>query len=398
MDNALKQKLYLKTIFNLLYEHRYLSGFDLSKKIGKSLTLTNSVISKLVNIGLIVEAGLAESSGGRKPIVYSLNSEAYYIVTVSMDQFSAQFGLLDLANNVILPIETINISLNTCRNLHEILLLNLEKIISSSNFKEKRILGIGVAMPGFVDSKNGINYSFVNELPKKDTLRNYIQDNLNIPVFIDNDSSIIALAEKKFGLAKDTKNAMVVNFGWGIGLGIISNGELYRGEDGFAGEFSHIPLFNNNKICSCGKIGCLETETSFSFILEKLMSFIDEGRPSLLAKKLRENENTANLAAFFRAVESGDLLSLEVLSEAAYNIGRGIAILIHIFNPKKIIISGKGALLGNILLPPIQQAINEHCINRLASNITLEISQLKQNAELIGAACLVVDHMSENLF
>src|SRR5699024_2736024 len=97
----------------------------------------------------------------------------------------------------------------------------------------------------------------------------YIKEKTGYPTFIENDSSTIALAEIKYGRAVNEKNAMILNLSWGIGLGMILEGKLFRGNDGFAGEFSHIPLFKNGKLCSCGKTGCLETETSLSYMIRK---------------------------------------------------------------------------------------------------------------------------------
>ena len=90
---------------------------------------------------------------------------------------------------------------------------------------------------------------------KDKTITQFLTEKINLPVYIDNDSSLIALAELRFGIARHQKNAMVINIGWGVGLGMILNGELFRGHNGFAVEFSHIQLFNNNKLCGCGKTG-----------------------------------------------------------------------------------------------------------------------------------------------
>jgi len=145
-------------------------------------------------------------------------------------------------------------------------------------------VGIGMGMPGFVDIKRGINYSFL-KTPQgygNESITKFLSEKLNLPVFIDNDSSVTALAELRFGAGISRKNVMVINVGWGVGLGMILNGNLYRGASGFAGEFSHIPLFTNNKLCSCGKSGCLETETSLSVLIEKFNSALQKGRVSML--------------------------------------------------------------------------------------------------------------------
>jgi predicted NBD/HSP70 family sugar kinase len=214
---------------------------------------------------------------------------------------------------------------------------------------------------------------------------------VGIPVFIDNDSSLIALAELKFGAARNKQTVMVVNVGWGIGLGMIVKGELFRGNNGFAGEFSHIPLFTNNKMCSCGKSGCLETESSLFIVTEKAIEGLQQGKVSMLKNLTLEHAEDSSKEIMDAAIK-GDKYAIELLSEAGYNIGRGIAILIHLLNPELIILSGRGSVGGKIWLAPIQQAINEHCIPKIAENTQLEISSLGFQAELIGAAALVMDH------
>jgi predicted NBD/HSP70 family sugar kinase len=244
-------------------------------------------------------------------------------------------------------------------------------------------------MPGFVDVKKGISYSFLKLTGKG--LAEHMTERLGIPVFIDNDSSLIALAELRFGMAKAKKNAMVINIGWGIGLGMVLNAELFRGHNGFAGEFSHIPLFANGKLCSCGKSGCLETETSLLVIIEKAKEGVQNGKISVLKPSQLQHYEEAS-EAMIMAVQDGDRYAVELFSEAGYNIGRGVAILIHLLNPEVIILSGRGSTAGKIWQAPIQQALNEHCIPRLAANTMIETSTLGYQAELIGAAALVMEN------
>ena len=224
----------------------------------------------------------------------------------------------------------------------------------------------------------------------------YIAEKTGLPVFIDNDSSLIALAELRFGVATGKKNAIVINIGWGIGLGMILNGELFRGHNGFAGEFSHIPLFANGKLCSCGKTGCLETETSLVVIVEKAKQRLSEGKLSVLKDVHLENYEEA-CEALINAVHEGDRFAVDLFSEAGYIIGRGVAILFHILNPESVILSGRGSTAGRIWQAPIQQALNEHCIPRLAANTTIEMSNLGYDAELIGAGALVMENYEKEI-
>jgi predicted NBD/HSP70 family sugar kinase len=257
---------------------------------------------------------------------------------------------------------------------------------------KEKIAGIGIAMPGFVDAKKGLNYSLLGN--KNQSIPKHISDKVDLPVFIDNDSSLIALAELRFGCITHKKDAMVVNIGWGVGLGIIIDGKMYRGHNGFAGEFSHIPLFTNDKLCSCGKSGCLETETSLLVIIEKARQGMRSGRVSML-HKLQMDELEQASDSIMVAASSGDQFSIGLFSDAGYKIGKAIAILIHIFNPETIVLSGRGAAAGKIWLAPIQQSINENCIPRIAAGTTIELSTLGYDAELIGAAALVMENFEK---
>jgi predicted NBD/HSP70 family sugar kinase len=172
---------------------------------------------------------------------------------------------------------------------------------------------------------------------------------------------------------------------------MILNGELFRGHEGFAGEFSHIPLFLNGKLCWCGKVGCLETETSLLLIIEKAREEINSGKLSKL-NSLHSEDLEQAYDSIIEAIKDGNQFVTGLFSKAGYNIGKGVAILIHLLNPKKIILSGRGSSAGQIWRAPIQQALNEHCIPRLHHSTSIEISTLGIHAELFGAAALIMEN------
>jgi predicted NBD/HSP70 family sugar kinase len=312
-----------------------------------------------------------------------------YVVAVAMDQLYTRIVIMDMQNRHVTDIEKFELHLNKNPQALSKLIDAIDLHIGKSGIQKEKIAGVGIGMPGFVDAKKGLNYSFLESGDK--SLTQYMAEKIGVQVLIDNDSSLIALAELRFGAARNKKNAMVVNLGWGIGLGLILNGALFRGYNGFAGEFSHLPLFSNNKLCSCGKSGCLETEASLLVVVAKAVEGIRNGRLTMLKQLPTENFDEASQAVI-AAAEKGDKFAVELLSEAGYNIGRGVAILIHLLNPEVIILSGRGSSAGKIWQAPIQQALNEHCIPRLAANTGIETSALGYNAELIGAAALVMDN------
>lgn len=388
-----KNILYKRRILKQLYFASTLSCSDLSTHTKTSLPLITKMVNELIEENCIIETGYAPSTGGRRPLMYSIRPDLMYTVAVAMDQLFTRVVIMDMQKKQVTGIEKFELHLASDPRALDILVEKIDEHIRKSGIEKEKIAGIGIGMPGFVDAKKGINYSFLGSGNK--SITQYMTEKAGVKTFIENDSSLIALAELTFGAARNKKSAMVVNLGWGIGLGLIINGELFRGHNGFAGEFSHIPLFLNNKLCSCGKSGCLETEASLLVVVEKAQEGIRNGRLTMLKQQqLTENFDRASQAVI-SAAEQGDKFAVELLSESGYSIGRGVAILIHLLNPETIILSGRGSSAGKIWQVPIQQALNEHCIPRLAGNTSIRISELGYNAEIIGAASLVMENYDQ---
>lgn len=380
-----------KNIIKSLFLTDGLSFSEISEQIGKSHSLTMRLVGELVEDGILVEKGLAPSSGGRRPQTHSLVADTFYLVAVAMDQFVTRITILDANRRRVVPVRQMELALAGNDQALELLTDGIQAYIEAAPIDRSRILGIGIGMPGFVSADKGANYTFLGS-----DVVSYIREHTGYPTFIENDSSTIALAEIKYGQAVGERNAMILNLSWGIGLGMVLEGKIFRGNDGFAGEFSHIPLFKNGKLCSCGKTGCLETETSLNYMIRKAKAEIKAGRATYLAKApLDDHDHEAVAKSFIDAAILGDTLVIEILSAVAYNIGRGIAILMHLINPGKIILSGRMAGAGRVWLAPIQQAINEFCIPKLVKNTKIELSQLGHEAEIIGAATLVIENIRQ---
>jgi predicted NBD/HSP70 family sugar kinase len=390
MANLLPKSPSHLSIVKALYFNGTISCSDISKITGASIPNVSKNLYELIDGGYVIEKGFAESKGGRKPLMYSLVAGKFYTVSVAMDQFSTRIAIVDLNNSFVNGVECFEFNLYDANSNADYLIERINSFIDSSGISKKEIYGIGIAMPGFFDISTGSNKTFLKNHGK--SLRDYIISVTGIPTFIDNDSSAIALAELKFGIGRTKKEIMVINIGWGIGLGMIVNGEIFRGFSGFAGEFSHIPLFKNGRICSCGKRGCLETEVSLIIIEQKAQKAISAGEYTTITA----NENgKVTITSILAEANRGDHLAIKLISEGGYYIGQGIAVLIHIMNPQSIVLSGKGSEAGKVWLAPIQQALNELCIPALLNNTEIILSPLGSNAQLIGAAALVVDNIDK---
>ena len=391
---SLKSGQLKNMIVKRLYFDKTLSCADLSELLDKSIPYISKAINELIDEGFVIEQGYAPSSGGRRPLVYALKQEAMYILTVAMDQLSTRVQLVDLLNNPVSEAAMTELKLLNNPDALATLIEHINNYIGNTGIDKDKITGIGIGMPGFINTAEGVNHTYLNSGDQ--SLTQLIAIKTGIPTYIDNDSSLIALAEQKFGIAKAQKDVMVINLGWGIGLGMIVNGEIYRGNNGFAGEFSHIPLSEDGALCTCGKRGCLEAEASMLVVAEKAIKGIKEGHISSL-KNTGKDQSKLVGDAIMEAANIGDQFAIELLSDAGYKIGKALAILIHIMNPASIVLSGRGAVIGKILLAPIQQALNKYCIPRLANSTELLISELGFNAELLGAAALVMENFDQDI-
>lgn len=371
-----------------LYYNQVLTSTDVSNYTGRSIPYIVKVLNELKKSGFVSEDGFASSKGGRKPLNYSLVSDFYYLLSIAMDQFSAQMVIVDMNNNFIGEAVQYEFDINDLTP--ENLVSYIDEFLGSSNISRDKIIGLGLTMPGFVDTEQGINYTYMKIADQ--SLVDFIQQRISIPVFLENDSTAIALGEQKFGVAANIKNVMVLNLGWGIGLGMILNDKIFRGNNGLAGEFSHISLFKNGKPCKCGKHGCLETEASLIAVTAIAKEGIKKGQATSLSGYAEIDADIIINEAI-----KGDMFSVKLISEAAYHVGEGLAILIHLMNPGAIVLSGKGSLVGKLWLAPIQQAINEHCIPMLTNFTEFKISDLSNKIQLIGGAALVVENFGQPL-
>lgn len=380
-------------IVKRLYFDKAMSCAELSELFDKSIPSIAKAINELIKEGFVVEQGYAPSSGGRRPLMYAINAQAMFILAVAMDQLSARIQLFDLHNNAVVDMATVELKLHNNEEALPQLIKSLNDYIDNSGVAKSKIAGIGIGMPGFINAAEGINYTYLDAGGQ--SLSEYITNQTDINTYIDNDSSLIALAEQKFGIARAQQEVMVINLGWGIGLGMIIDGKIFRGYNGFAGELSHIPLSENGELCTCGKRGCLEAEASMLVVAQKAEQGIKQGRVTSL--KPHNGQSKAMGDSLMDAANQGDQFALELLSDAGYKIGKALAILIHIMNPANIVLSGRGAKVGKILLAPIQQALHKYCIPRLSQGTELLISSLGFDAELIGAAVLVMENFDKEM-
>ena len=201
------------------------------------------------------------------------------------------------------------------------------------------------------------------------------------------DMNAIRSDEYMKGVVQGEKNILFVNMAWGLGLGIIIDGNLYYGKSGFSGEFGHFCMFENEVLCHCGKKGCLETEASGSAFHRILIERYREGSNTILAGKLDSGEEIS-LGDLLEAVRKEDVLCIDILEKMGVNLGKGIAGLMNIFNPELVILGGTLSLAGEYISLPIKSAIRKYSLNLVNQDTEIKISKLGERAGAFGACLL----------
>lgn len=382
-----KNKSLKRLIINQLDKVGKTTITELSKELNISVPKITSLVTELIEDGLIKDNGKFDSTGGRRASVYGLVSDAGFFVGVDVKHYYINLGLLDFKKHLVTSKEKVPFKLENTPESFDALLLIIKTFINELNpaFAKDKILGLGLNLSGRINNTTGYSYSYFhfNEEP----LSVIIQKEIGIQTFIENDSRAMAYGEFCNGDSKDARNVLFINMDYGIGLGILIDGKLYYGKSGFGGEFGHIPIFDNEIICHCGKKGCLETEVSGLALVRKFKEKIQQGSTSSVMKK-KKDLNDISLLDIILAAKNEDTLCIELLSEIGEKIGKGIAILINLFNPELLILGGALSETGDYIRLPIRSAINKYSLSLVNTDTQLKLSKLGEKAGVIGA-CLI---------
>ncbi|MBW8324592.1 MAG: ROK family protein [Prolixibacteraceae bacterium] len=384
-NNAQKRK-----IIKHLFLYGAMTNTDLGKYVKLSTPKIISLLNELKNDGLIEELGQGNSSGGRRPNLYGNKEDAFYIVGISINIYKTSVSIFNAKNQKITDDQILPLTISHGTTIIDPIVGFTESIIRDKQIPREKILGIGIEMPGMLDSETGINKTYmVSDLPVAEVFRT----KFGLEVLIENDAKARAFAELRFGLAHAKKNVLAIHLDWGIGLGIIVNGKLYKGRDGFAGEFGHLPMVDNGILCKCGKQGCLETIASGTAIVRMAKEGMKAGRSSFLGQLMEEDPNNVEIRKVVQAAVMGDQYSISILANVGHWLGKGLAYLIQIFNPELIILGGRMSEANQFILPPIQQSIQIFCNPELSNEIEIKVSELGSQAGIQGVAALVLERI-----
>jgi len=386
--NSSKKNNLKLLILKELYQNSGKSIPELSTIIHMSTPTITRAIDELIESGFLIEEGIGTSSGGRRPNLYGLNPPSRYVLGVDISRNHIRLGLFNFANQPVVPVKVVFEGLEVATDFMKSLKESVNDFIIESGIDKTKLMGIGIALPGLIDLHTGISYSYLqDEKPAMIQFENIF----DYPVFVENDTKVMALGEQAFGLAKGKENVLCLNIGPAIGLGMILNGKLYKGNSGFSGEFGHIPVDPDGQLCYCGKIGCLETVASGTTMIKLARKEITDGAATVIRTMVGGDINKITIETVLQAAQHGDQFAIGLLAKIGEHLGRGIAVLIHLFNPELIIIGGELTKAENYIVDPIQQNLNKFTIAKIRRDAQIITSSLGENAGLMGTVAMVMN-------
>jgi glucokinase-like ROK family protein len=368
---------------------------EIARCLGLSIPTVMNISQSFIDAGTIREVGLGESSGGKPPMLLAMIPDACYSIGVDIGATKITAIVADCNASIVYKK-----NYGSKRGLSKDVILEyitgvIRETLGESPVDEKKIIGIGIGMPGLIDARSGeVLFSPDFGLENMHIIAT-IENMFSRKTHIENVTQAIAVGEKLFGICKDTENFMCVGLGYGIGSAIVTNGRLYKGRRGFAGELGHIVMDRNGPICDCGGRGCLEAISSGNAIARRAKERLRNGGGAAILKLAGGDIDAVEARTVFDAAKSGDVTAIEIVENAIEYLGIAIAGMITMLDPEFIILSGGITHAGNFLTDRLERAVERHKMSCYGSGARIVISEFGSDAAAIGAASLILNRWIE---
>lgn len=366
-------------VLNMIRVKESISRADIARESGLTPATVSNITAELIELGLIKEVERGESSGGRKPILLSINNSACHFGAIHIGSTRLQAAVSNVSAEILSefsvpikglsPDEVVSVGMEL-----------LEKAKKKASVSE--LSGIGICTHGLVRSDEGVMVFAPNLKWSNVKIGDMFAEASGLPVFVENDVRAMALAESWCGIACGVKDYIYLYVGPGIGGSIISNNELFKGKGGFAGEFGHTTLEPDGPLCSCGNRGCLQALASETATVERY----------------NRNYNNAcgDFSELIELAKSGDSGATEEILKSVRYIGVEVGNIINTLSPLLIIINGKITELSDIVMPVLKKEIKSHLMSYSDTETKVVFSSLDDKAQIKGAATCVIRQMFES--
>ena len=368
-------------VVDALRERGTASRAEIARATGLSRSTVSSIVADLMGAGLVSEetesTGVAHGAhGGRPPVLLSLDRSAGLALGIDFGHTHLRVAVSDLSHEILAETDrqfdvdhSAEEGLDAAKEL-------VDEVLSEAGVERERVLGAGMGLPGPIDRGTGtvgssailpgwVGMDAAAEMSKR----------LGLPVQVENDANLGALAEFVWGSGKDHSELVYIKLSSGVGAGLLLGGRLYQGAGGTAGEIGHTVAQAGGAICRCGSRGCLETVGSARAIAELLSESRDE---------------KVSIKQMLDLARDGDAAAARLIGEAGREIGIAVANLCNVINPSRVIVGGDMSAAGDLITEPILESIRRYAILSAAEQVSVVPGVLGERAELLGALALVI--------
>lgn len=320
-------------------------------------------------------------------------SDKNLVIGVDLGGTHTYAGVVNTKGEVLIKKETdIDLSHNAETIILDSIIPTIKSALDENPFISENIKGVGMGIPGNLDSRRGICFFSPNFQWKNVYVTPMIQEALGIPVYLLNDVRCAALGEKHFGAGRNMLNFVCCAIGTGIGGGVVADGKLILGDREAAGEIGHITIDPNGHQCNCGNYGCLEALASGPNIARRGREAMEMDKDSLLWQMV---EDPSQLSAYilYKGAKEGDKTSLKVWEDTGRYLGIGFANIVHTVNPQRFIVGGRVANAAEFFMPALRDELNKRATMVPKDSVEVVPAELEENAGMIGAAAMAFERI-----
>lgn len=385
-----------KSVIDIIRTQSPINKAQIARQTGLSIPTVMKITDEFERNHLIRVNGKGESKGGKRPELLEMIPHAYYIIGIDVGRSKIMAIIMDMSGNLVVKESIKTGETVPSRQLIERLIHLICRVIHKSNISMKQFMGLGIGMPGLLDTENGTvlfspDFHWENvELVKP------IEERFPIYTILENSNRAMAMGEHWFGAGVESSYFVCLNLGHGIGSAIVQNGEFYKGSCGSSGEIGHITLEKDGPLCSCGNRGCLEALASANAMAEQARKLVRQGKGQGILKLAKGDEENIDAKEIFDAAKEGDAAAVLIVDKAIEYIGIGLANYINLLDPDMLILAGGVTGAGDYLITRLKRVIKARQMKFAGRKVKIRISELGNDAAAIGAASIILKEFIEN--
>lgn len=381
-------------VLNIIRNHGPINKAVIAKKVDLSIPTVMKITEEFETEKLIRTIGKGESTGGKRPDLLEFVPDAYYIIGIDIGRRQIKVVLMDMDARIIE--KSAGAVIEEHVNAPEVFVADIVRqvyaILEKKSIEAKKVMGIGIGMPGIIDHCNGL-VRFSPDFNWTDvSLVSLLKRDLPYPIMMENSNRTLALGEYTYGAGKDFSNMFCINIGHGIGGAMVIHGEVSHGASGSCGEIGHIVADPDGPLCDCGNRGCLEAISSGNAIAKRALAEIERRETTILDKISGKVE----AKDVFDAAQQGDPLSKAIVKDAMIALGAAIASLINLLDPDVIVLAGGVAKSWDNYCDILLQTVQQHKMRYAGEKTKIKLNKLGDYGTAIGAATLLVQSFIKN--